>query len=158
MTRTDLFRQLADDATTPLEMLAHTEHAQAGSAETAVGGTPNGTALEVRCDPDARDLFVWFEDTSDRQSNGERGIAGLPECLLPVAFGMKVLERRYAAGHLHLLTAIRVRCRERADERVAAIYTAALAVGTVAWMGTGSQYEMAWNALYSAESEGLEPQ
>ena len=106
---------------------------------------------------DARDLFVWFEDTSERQRDGEQGIAGLPECLLPVAYGMKVVERRYAAGHLHLLTAIRIRCKERADERIAAIYTAALAVGTVAWMGTGAQYELAWNALYSSETEGLDP-
>jgi hypothetical protein len=96
-----------------------------------------------------QDLFVWFEDTSARQQDGTRGIAGLPESLLPVSYGMKVVERHFAPGHPHLLTALRVRCRERSAERIAAIYTAALAVGTVAWIGTGSQYEIAWNALYS---------
>jgi hypothetical protein len=158
MTRTTLFRNLAEDATTPLEALIHPPDV-APALEVAPaqghGTTENPTdRLETS---DARDLFVWFEDTSERQQDGERGIAGLPESLLPVAFGMKVVERRYAAGHLHLLTAIRIRCRERADERIAAIYTAALAVGTVAWMGTGSQYELAWNALYAAENEGFDP-
>lgn len=157
MTRMAIFRQIAVDATKPLEVLAATVPGQSGCDAAAAGGTPNGTTHAAVREPDARDLFVWFEDTSERQREGDRGIAGLPECLLPVAFGMKVIERRYAAGHLHLLTAIRVRCRDRADERIAAIYTAALAVGTVAWMGTGSQYEIAWNALYSAEAEGLDP-
>jgi len=68
-----------------------------------------------------------------------------------------VLERRYALGHKHLLTALRVRCRDRAAERIAAIYTAALAVGTVAWIGSGSQYEMAWNALYSSHTDEADP-
>jgi hypothetical protein len=157
MTRLDLFRQLAEDATAPLDQLAGAAPLARATSEASIGGIPTGTTGGTLCNPDARDLFVWFEDTSDRQGDGDRGIAGLPECLLPVAFGMKVVERRYAAGHLHLLTAVRVRCRERADERIAAIYTAALAVGTIAWMGTGSQYEMAWNALYSAETEGLDP-
>jgi hypothetical protein len=152
-----LFRQLAEDATKPLESLASPVQLEPVPAVLPLGGTPGGTPGACLDTPDARDLFVWFEDTSERLQDGDQGIAGLPECLLPVAFGMKVMERRYAAGHLHLLTAIRVRCRERADERVAAIYTAALAVGTVAWMGTGSQYELAWNALYSAETEGLDP-
>jgi hypothetical protein len=66
---------------------------------------------------------------------------------------MRVIERRYALGHPHLLTALRLRCRDRAAERVAAIYTAALAVGTVAWIGTGSQYALAWSALYCASDE-----
>lgn len=152
MSRTALFRQLAQDATLPLDALASPvtlEPVPTAPGQDTGGGTPPAG--------DARDLFVWFEDTSDRQRDGERGIAGLPECLLPVAYGMKVIERRYAEGHLHLLTAIRIRCKERADERIAAIYTAALAVGTVAWMGTGIQYEMAWNALYSSETEGLDP-
>jgi hypothetical protein len=152
-----LFRQLAEDATSPLEALAAPANPEPVPAALPLSGTPKGTQGDSLATPDARDLFVWFEDTSERRDDGEQGIAGLPECLLPVAFGMKVMERRYAAGHRHLLTAIRVRCRERADERVAAIYTAALAVGTVAWMGTGSQYELAWNALYSAETEGLDP-
>ena len=156
MTRMTLIRQLAEDATTPLEVLAVREQ-QAFAAQPLAGGVPpDGIVQEEPCEPDARDLFVWFEDTSERQSDGDPGIAGLPESLLPVSYGMQVIERRYAAGHLHLLTAIRVRCRERADERVAAIYTAALAVGTVAWMGTGSQYELAWNALYAEDVEGLD--
>jgi hypothetical protein len=106
----------------------------------------------------AQDLFVWFEDTSARQQDGLRGIAGLPESLLPVAHGLKVVERHYAPGHPHLLTALRMRCRERPAEHIAAIYTAALSVGTVAWIGTGSQYEIAWNALYSAEFSSEENQ
>jgi hypothetical protein len=151
-----LFRQLAEDATQSLDAMAGPVEIPAAPADPAQGGNADGTPARLLAAPDARDLFVWFEDTSERQQDGERGIAGLPESLLPVAYGMKVIERRYAAGHLHLLTAIRIRCRERADERIAAIYTAALAVGTVAWMGTGSQYELAWNALYSSESEGLD--
>ena len=135
MTRMTLFRQLAEDATRPLDELGRSDT----PAPLAIAGA------------DPRDLFVWFEDTSERQNDGLRGIAGLPESLLPVTSGMKVIERRYAPGHLHLLTAIRVRCRDRTAERIAAIYTAALAVGTVAWIGTGSQYEMAWNALYLSE-------
>lgn len=131
MTRSALFRQLVESATHPLNELAAAEDA----CETG----------EVQ----EQDLFVWFEDTSARQQGAIRGIAGLPESLFPVAYGMKVVERHYAPGHPHLLTALRVRCRERSSERIAAIYTAALAVGTVAWIGTGSQYEIAWNALYS---------
>jgi hypothetical protein len=134
MTRSSLVRQLAQEATRPLADL----------------DTPAPAAAQ---DSEVRDLFVWFEDTSERQRDGQRGIAGLPESLLPVAHGMRVIERRYALGHPHLLTALRVRCSERAAERVAAIYTAALSVGTVAWIGTGSQYEMAWSALYSAGDE-----
>ena len=158
MTRITLFRQFAEDATSPLEALAKTvdvESVPAASRDEGHGTV--GTPTAMLSNPDGRDLFVWFEDTSERRQDGERGIAGLPESLLPVAFGMKVMERRYAAGHLHLLTAIRIRCRERTNERIAAIYTAALAVGTVAWMGTGAQYELAWNALYAAESEGHDP-
>jgi len=137
MTRNTLLRQLVEDATKPLQ-----------DFDPPNGGTP--VVLEQR---DAQDLFVWFEDTSERQGSGLSGIAGLPESLLPFAPGMKVLERRYAPGHCHLLTALRIRCSDHAAERIAAIYTAALAVGTVAWIGTGSQYELAWNALY-AEPEG----
>jgi hypothetical protein len=129
MTRSALFRQIVENATQPLSEFSE-----------ARADTPEA---------EQQDLFVWFEDTSARQQDGARGIAGLPESLFPVAYGMKIVERHYAPGHPHLLTALRVRCRERSSERIAAIYTAALAVGTVAWIGTGSQYEIAWNALYS---------
>jgi len=131
MNRSATFRQMVEQATRPVEELAQAQRRQPAAA--------------------GEDLFVWFEDTSARQQDGTRGIAGLPESLLPVAHGMKVVERHYAPGHPHLLTALRVRCSERAAERIAAIYTAALAVGTVAWVGTGSQYEVAWNALYSTQ-------
>lgn len=103
---------------------------------------------------DAHDLFVWFENTSERIQDGQCGIAGLPECLVPVSTGMRVVERHYVVGHAHLLSAVRIHCQDRRSERIAAIYTAALAVGTVAWVGSGLQYELAWNALYS-EAEDL---
>jgi hypothetical protein len=131
MTRSALFRQIVENATQPLS-----DFAESAAQSEAPAAQP-------------QDLFVWFEDTSARQQDGVRGIAGLPESLFPVAYGMKVVERHYAPGHPHMLTALRVRCNERSSERIAAIYTAALAVGTVAWIGTGSQYEIAWNALYS---------
>ncbi|SPE19409.1 hypothetical protein SBBP1_100044 [Burkholderiales bacterium] len=137
MTRMALFRQLVLDATKPLQDF----------------DAPPPRAEQELLSDDSRDLFIWFEDTSERQRHGQRGIAGLPESLFPVAHGMRVIERRYALGHQHLLTALRVRCRDRAAERIAAIYTAALAVGTVAWIGSGSQYEMAWNALYSSHAD-----
>jgi hypothetical protein len=139
MTRSARFRQLVENATRPLS--------EFGAAPDQGAGAPA---------PD-HDLFVWFEDTSARQHDGMRGIAGLPESLLPVAYGMKVVERHYAPGHPHLLTALRVRCHDRSAERIAAIYTAALAVGTVAWIGTGSQYEIAWNALYSTRIGAADP-
>ena len=135
MTRSTLVRQLADGATRPL--------ADFGAPAALAPVAPDATS----------DLFVWFEDTSARQRDGQRGIAGLPESLLPISPGMRVIERRYALGHPHLLTALRLRCRDRAAERVAAIYTAALAVATVAWSGTGSQYALAWSALYCASDE-----
>ncbi|HEX4598265.1 MAG TPA: hypothetical protein VH278_10800 [Burkholderiaceae bacterium] len=132
MTRTELVRRLAEHATRPLS-----EHARGdGPSGTAKGGT---------------DLFVWFEDTSERRRDGRRGIAGLPESLLPYASGMRVLARVYAEGHPHLLSAARIRAREGLGERIAALYTAALSVGTIAWIGTGEQYERAWNELYPAQ-------
>lgn len=130
MTRTELVRRLAEHATRPLS-----EHARA-AATAAAGPVPSA------------DLFVWFEDTSDRQRDGRRGIAGLPESLLPYARGMRVVARVYAEGHPHLLAAARIRAREGVGERIAALYTAALSVGTIAWIGTGEQYETAWNDLY----------
>jgi hypothetical protein len=138
MTRTELVRRLAEHATRPLS-----EHVRGdGPSGTAKGGT---------------DLFVWFEDTSERRRDGRRGIAGLPESLLPYASGMRVLARVYAEGHPHLLSAARIRAREGLGERIAALYTAALSVGTIAWIGTGEQYERAWNELYPAQ-ESSAPQ
>jgi hypothetical protein len=138
MTRTELVRRLAEHATRPLS-----EHARGdGAASSASSGA---------------DLFVWFEDTSERRRDGRRGIAGLPESLLPYASGMRVLARVYAEGHPHLLCAARIRVREGLGERIAALYTAALSVGTIAWIGTGEQYERAWNELYPA-SESAAPQ
>ena len=129
MTRTELVRRLAEHATRPLS-----EHVSPDAASAPVG---KGT-----------DLFVWFEDTSERRRDGRRGIAGLPESLLPYASGMRVIARIYAEGHPHLLSAVRIRAREGLGERIAALYTAALSVGTIAWIGTGEQYECAWNELY----------
>ena len=107
--------------------------------------------LEVRPAPVfERDLYVWFEDTSTRAQDGRRGIAGLPESLLPYARGMRVIERRFAEGHMHLLCAVRLKCQGDAADRVAALYTAALSVGTVAWIGTGAQYERTWIEMYGA--------
>ena len=96
-----------------------------------------------------QDLYVWFEDTSGRIYSSRRGIAGLPESLLPYAPGLRVIERHYVEGHLHLLSAVHLRCRENFGERISALYTAALSVGTVAWIGTGEQYARAWQEMYS---------
>jgi len=104
---------------------------------------------------DTQDLYVWFEDTSNRHRDGRRGIAGLPESLLPYARSTRVVERRYVDGHLHLLSAARLRCSEQFGERIAALYAAALSVGTVAWIGTGQQYARAWREMYPyAETAG----
>jgi hypothetical protein len=130
MTRTELVRRLAEHATRPLS-----EHARLAATQ----GTPT---------PGSGDLFVWFEDTSERQRDGRRGIAGLPESLLPYATGMRVIARVYAQGHPHLLSAVRIRVLNNMGERIAALYTSALSVGTVAWIGTGEQYERAWSELY----------
>ncbi len=135
MTRAELMKQLAEIATRPLAERMH----QPRSAER------DQTVVE-------RDLFVWFEDTAARGQQGGRGIAGLPESLLPYANGMRVIERRFAEGHMHLLCAVRLRCRGDAADRIAALYTAALSVGTVAWIGTGAQYERTWNEMYAART------
>lgn len=132
MTRAELMKQLAEIATRPLVQEMHQP-----VCEAPVTGGP-------------RELFVWFEDTSARALDGRRGIAGLPESLLPVAAGLRVVERRFAEGHMHLLCAVRLTCRGDAADRIAALYTAALSVGTVAWIGTGAQYERTWKEMYSA--------
>jgi hypothetical protein len=49
---------------------------------------------------------------------------------------------------MHLLCAARLACRGESAERIASLYTAALSVGTVAWVGTGAQYERAWTEMY----------
>jgi hypothetical protein len=98
--------------------------------------------------PAKTELFVWFEDNRQRRVNVSRGAAGFPECLLPYGRGMRVLDRRYVEGHVHLLAAVRIRCDERLAECVAAIYTTALALGTIAWIGTGEQYRRAWTQMY----------
>ena len=140
MTRTELVRRLAEHVTRPLSEYAR----QAAAQDSVAAGST--------------DLFVWFEDTSERRRDGRRGIAGLPESLVPYAAGMRLVARVYAQGHPHLLSAVRIRARDGLGERIAAIYTAALSVGTVAWIGTGEQYERAWNELYAApESTALQP-
>ncbi len=106
------------------------------------------TALTTHTPVVTQDLYVWFEDTSNRMHSSRRGIAGLPESLLPYARGLRVIERHYAEGHLHLLSAARLRCSEQFGERISALYTAALSVGTVAWIGTGAQYARAWQEMY----------
>lgn len=135
MNRQELMKRLAESATRPLADCMHqpAEAEPFGRSEAGEGCT---------------DLFVWFEDTSGRFRDGRRGIAGLPESLLPLAKGVRVIERRYAEGHMHLLAAVRIRCADRFGERIASIYTAALSVGTIAWIGTGRQYEEAWREMY----------
>lgn len=98
--------------------------------------------------PARTELFVWFEDNRQRGIDGWRGSAGFPECLLPCGKHLHVIDRRYAEGHVHLLAAARIRCDERLAECVATIYTSALALGTIAWIGTGEQYRRAWTQMY----------
>ena len=80
-------------------------------------------------------------------------MAGLPESLLPYGPAMRIVDRRYAEDHFHLLSAVRIRCFDEASELIAALYTAALSVGTVAWIGTGSQYCRTWNDMYPSSTE-----
>jgi hypothetical protein len=143
MTRNELVKRLADEATRPLSDFLHEADPQEASAD---------PSLDAR--DSAADLFVWFEDTAIRQREGRRGIAGLPESLLPVARSQRVIERRFVPGHFHLLSAVRIRCAEKFGERIAAIYTAALSVGTVAWIGTGQQYEQAWRDSAAEAADG----
>ena len=135
MTRNQLVRQLAVIATRPIG-----------------NETPDNVARESAATDVASstELFVWFEDTAARALAGRRGVAGLPESLLPIHRSMKVLERRYAENHLHLLSAVRIVCSQNAGELIASLYTAALSVGTVAWIGTGTQYARTWADMYPA--------
>jgi hypothetical protein len=156
MTRTELVKRLADHATRPLSAQATTSDFDAGMHQ-PVEHAAESTVPAAPARPSS-DLFVWFEDTAARREQGRRGIAGLPESLLPWDYKMRVVERRYAEGHLHLLSAVRIRCAERLGERIAAIYTAALSVGTVAWIGTGRQYEEAWNEMFPQGAEETRPE
>ncbi len=161
MTRTELVRRLAEYATKPLSESTTEQANETGMHQPVESPEPPPAPAPVVAAPrgGSGDLFVWFEDTAARrETTGRRGVAGLPESLLPWDTQMRVIERRYAEGHLHLLSAVRLRCKERQGERIAAIYTAALSVGTVAWIGTGRQYEQAWQEMfpYSAEDGSLE--
>ena len=137
MTRNQLVKQLAESATQPC--------AAFGSIEPACA-SPESEAAPT-------ELFVWFEDTAARALDGRRGVAGLPESLLPIHRSMRLLERRYAENHLHLLSAIRIACRQDTGELIASLYTAALSVGTVAWIGTGTQYQRTWADMYPAVAQ-----
>lgn len=142
MNRSQLVKQLAEIATKPI-----------GAAIEPVAPPGTVRAAEPARPVDGTELFVWFEDTSAREAEGRRGMAGLPESLLPYGPAMRVLDRRYAEDHFHLLSAVRIRCREHASELIAALYTSALSVGTVAWIGTGSQYCRTWNDMYPSSTE-----
>jgi len=133
MNRSQLVKALAESATQPL---ADGER----ESSTAISGSSPAASR--------RDIFVWFEDTSTRPIEGRRGIAGLPESLLPHLGATRVRERRYSEGHMHLLAAARLECGDEPSELFAALYTAALSVGTVAWIGTGAKYARTWNDMY----------
>jgi hypothetical protein len=144
MNRSQLVKQLAESATKPLS----------AAVEPAATSAPAVRAVDpARTATEGSELFVWFEDTSARATDGRRGMAGLPESLLPYGPAMRILDRRYAEDHFHLLSAVRIRCSDDAGELIAALYTAALSVGTVAWIGTGSQYCRTWNDMYPASTE-----
>lgn len=129
MNRSQLVKALAESLTQPL--------------------ATTGTELVVAAPAvQSREIFVWFEDTSTLQVESRRGIAGLPESLLPYPGATRVSERRYAEGHMHLLAAARIVCKGEPSELFAALYTAALSVGTVAWIGTGAKYARTWNDMY----------
>lgn len=139
MTRSQLVKQLAEIATKPI----------GAAAEQA----PDVVRPVEPASAEAAELFVWFEDTSSRTTDGRRGMAGLPESLLPYTTSMRIVDRRYAEDHFHLLSAVRLRCRDDASELIAALYTSALSVGTVAWIGTGSQYRRTWEDMYPSSTE-----
>jgi len=106
------------------------------------------TEVRTGLDSAAQDLYVWFEDTTHRNRSRRR----------PYAQGLRVLERRYVDGHLHLLSAARIRCLNHYGQCVSALYTAALSVGTIAWIGTGAQYAKAWNELYPHSTSDHDPE
>lgn len=138
MTRNQLVKQLAEISTRPIGIGAPADTAATEPASLdGAGASPT-------------ELFVWFEDTAARKLEGRRGVAGLPESLLPINRSMKIVERRYAEDHLHLLSAVRIACRQNAAELIASLYTSALSVGTVAWIGTGTQYARTWSDMYPA--------
>ena len=139
MTRNQLVKQLAEISTRPIGAAA------ASSAEAEFA--PSKDTAEA-----PTELFVWFEDTSARALEGRRGVAGLPESLLPISKEMRLIERRYAENHLHLLSAVRIACRQNVAELIASLYTSALSVGTVAWIGTGKQYARTWSDMYSVSA------
>ncbi|MGE5161286.1 MAG: hypothetical protein ACM3O5_07260 [Betaproteobacteria bacterium] len=141
MTRSQLVKQLAETATRPIGNAAAAQ-AQPSAPEAV---EPSSALAE---------LFVWFEDTSARAAEGGRGMAGLPESLLPYGTAMRVTDRRYAEDHFHLLSAVRIRCTEDPADLIAALYTSALSVGTVAWIGTGPQYSRAWADMYAPTLPG----
>jgi hypothetical protein len=152
MTRLELVKRMAESATRPLaEFEPMTREPVASVPAPALHQPVDDAPVTAAPAEQKTDLFVWFEDTSTR-GHERRGIAGLPESLLPWPFdgtqSMQVVARRYAEGHMHLLAAVRLRCTGKFGERIAALYTSALSVGTVAWIGTGSQYEQAWKELY----------
>ena len=107
MTRNQLVKQLAEISTRPISASATSDSAVTESASL----TDHAAA--------PTELFVWFEDTAARALEGRRGVAGLPESLLPISREMKVVERRYAENHLHLLSAVRISCRQNAAELIA---------------------------------------
>lgn len=154
MSRSELVRRLAEFATRPLRASPDPSpmYPETPSAPDDFAPLARNAELDR-----SHDLFVWFEDTSNRNRRNRCGIAGLPEVLLPYARGMRVVERRYTDGHLHLLSAVRIRCTEQFGERIAALYTAALSVGTVAWIGTGEQYARAWREMYPYSPTGEDP-
>jgi hypothetical protein len=141
MTRSQLVKQLAETATRPIGSAAAAQ-LQPSAPEAVDPSTAHA------------ELFVWFEDTSARAAEGGRGMAGLPESLLPYGPSMRVVDRRYAEDHFHLLSAVRLRCTDDPSDLIAALYTSALSVGTVAWIGTGPQYCRAWNDIYAPTMPG----
>jgi hypothetical protein len=142
MTRSQLVKHLAEIATRPI-----------GPAAEQPDAAPDAMRATEQARKDGTELFVWFEDTSTRTNEGRRGMAGLPESLLPYGAAMRVVDRRYAEDHFHLLSAVRIRCRDQVSELIAALYTAALSVGTVAWIGTGAQYCRTWDEMYPSSIE-----